>query len=93
MRILLVEDEKKIASFIERGLIEQHYIVDVAYDGFVDVHWDCSCSVMSDFKELGFTTAQPPRGAKRIAVGPSTTLLLTPFILHIADSCEIIIFL
>jgi len=33
MRILLVEDEKKIASFIERGLIEQRYTVDVAYDG------------------------------------------------------------
>ncbi|MDA3894548.1 MAG: response regulator transcription factor [Desulfobacteraceae bacterium] len=33
MRILVVEDEKKIASFIERGLTEQHYIVDVAYDG------------------------------------------------------------
>ena len=33
MRILVVEDEKKIASFIERGLTEQHYSVDVAYDG------------------------------------------------------------
>lgn len=33
MRILLVEDEKKIASFIERGLTEQHYSVDVAHDG------------------------------------------------------------
>jgi DNA-binding response OmpR family regulator len=33
MRILLVEDEKKIASFIERGLKEQRYAVDVAYDG------------------------------------------------------------
>ena len=33
MRILVVEDEKKIASFIERGLKEQHYAVDVAYDG------------------------------------------------------------
>ena len=33
MRILLVEDEKKIAGFIERGLKEQHYAVDVAYDG------------------------------------------------------------
>jgi heavy metal response regulator len=33
MRILVVEDEKKIASFIERGLVEQHYSVDVAYDG------------------------------------------------------------
>jgi len=33
MRILLVEDETKIASFIERGLKEQHYAVDVAADG------------------------------------------------------------
>ena len=28
-----MEDEKKIANFIERGLKEEHYIVDVAYDG------------------------------------------------------------
>ena len=33
MRLLVVEDEKKIASFIERGLKEQHYTVDVAHDG------------------------------------------------------------
>lgn len=33
MRILLIEDEKKIASFIERGLAEQNYTVDVAHDG------------------------------------------------------------
>lgn len=33
MRILLIEDEKKIASFIERGLKEARYIVDVANDG------------------------------------------------------------
>ncbi len=33
MRILLIEDEKKIASFIKRGLKEEHYTVDAAYDG------------------------------------------------------------
>lgn len=33
MRILLVEDEKKIVNFIERGLKEERYAVDVAYDG------------------------------------------------------------
>ncbi|MFA5159514.1 MAG: two-component system response regulator RppA [Candidatus Omnitrophota bacterium] len=33
MRILIVEDEKKMASFLERGLKEEHYVVDVAYDG------------------------------------------------------------
>ncbi|MFA5199304.1 MAG: response regulator transcription factor [Candidatus Omnitrophota bacterium] len=33
MRILLVEDEIKMASFIERGLREEDYVVDVANDG------------------------------------------------------------
>lgn len=33
MRILVVEDEKKMANFIERGLKEQRYAVDVAHDG------------------------------------------------------------
>lgn len=33
MRILVVEDEKKVASFIKRGLEEEHYEVDLAGDG------------------------------------------------------------
>src|SRR5262245_16404193 len=33
MRILVIEDEKKVASFIQRGLEAEHYHVDVAYDG------------------------------------------------------------
>ncbi len=33
MRILVVEDEKKVASFVKRGLEEEQYAVDVAYDG------------------------------------------------------------
>ena len=33
MRILVVEDEKKVASFIQRGLEEEGFAVDVAYDG------------------------------------------------------------
>lgn len=33
MRILVVEDEEKIANFIKRGLKEEGYAIDVAYDG------------------------------------------------------------
>lgn len=33
MHILLVEDEKKVASFIQRGLEAEHYAVDVVHDG------------------------------------------------------------
>jgi heavy metal response regulator len=33
MRILIIEDEKKVADFIKRGLKEEGYAIDVAYDG------------------------------------------------------------
>jgi heavy metal response regulator len=33
MRILVVEDEKKVASFIQRGLEGEGFTVEVAYDG------------------------------------------------------------
>ncbi len=33
MRILVIEDEKKVASFIQKGLKEEGYAVDVALDG------------------------------------------------------------
>jgi two-component system, OmpR family, copper resistance phosphate regulon response regulator CusR len=33
MRILVIEDDKKVASFLERGLREEGYAVDTAYDG------------------------------------------------------------
>lgn len=33
MRILVVEDEKKVAAFIKRGLEEEGYQVDTAHDG------------------------------------------------------------
>jgi heavy metal response regulator len=33
MRILVVEDEKKVARFIQQGLEEEHHTVDVAHDG------------------------------------------------------------
>ncbi|MDP2470377.1 MAG: response regulator transcription factor [Candidatus Palauibacterales bacterium] len=33
MRILVVEDNKKVASFVEKGLREEGYAVDTAHDG------------------------------------------------------------
>jgi DNA-binding response OmpR family regulator len=33
MRILVVEDEKKLANFIKHGLEEERYIVEIAYNG------------------------------------------------------------
>jgi DNA-binding response OmpR family regulator len=39
MRILVVEDERRIAAFIKRGLEEERYAVDVAYDGEEALDW------------------------------------------------------
>ena len=33
MRILVVEDEKKLATYIKKGLEENHFAVDVSFDG------------------------------------------------------------
>ncbi len=33
MKILIVEDEKKVASFIKRGLEDENYLVTLSYDG------------------------------------------------------------
>jgi DNA-binding response OmpR family regulator len=33
MKVLVIEDEVKVASFISKGLQEEGYIVEVAYDG------------------------------------------------------------
>jgi heavy metal response regulator len=39
MRVLVVEDERPIADFIARGLTENGYSVDIAYDGEEGLHW------------------------------------------------------
>jgi len=39
MRVLVVEDEKKVAAFIKRGLEQESYAVDVAYDGEEGEHY------------------------------------------------------
>src|SRR3977135_2498246 len=33
MRMLVVEDEKKLASFLRKGLVEESFVADLVYDG------------------------------------------------------------
>ena len=33
MRLLVIEDERKVADFVARGLRAERFAVDVAYDG------------------------------------------------------------
>jgi len=39
MRILVIEDEKKVASFIKRGLEQESYAVDIVHDGEEGQHY------------------------------------------------------
>lgn len=39
MRILVIEDEKKVAGFIKTGLEQESYAVDIAYDGIEGEHF------------------------------------------------------
>jgi heavy metal response regulator len=39
MRVLVVEDERRIADFVRRGLTEEGYAVDVAVDGEEALAW------------------------------------------------------
>lgn len=39
MRILVIEDEKKVASFIKRGLEQESYAVDIVSDGEEGQHY------------------------------------------------------
>jgi len=39
MRILLVEDERKISAYVKRGLEEQGYAVDAVYTGQEALDW------------------------------------------------------
>ncbi len=39
MRILVIEDDEKVANFIKKGLEEEQYAVDVSHDGEDGAHW------------------------------------------------------
>ncbi|MBI5810052.1 MAG: response regulator transcription factor [Deltaproteobacteria bacterium] len=39
MRILVIEDEKKVAAFVKRGLEQESYAVDVVHDGIEGQHY------------------------------------------------------
>src|SRR5580765_9042788 len=50
MRLLIIEDEKKVADFIARGLRAERFAVDVAYDG--DTGWEMASGVDYDLVVL-----------------------------------------
>jgi two-component system copper resistance phosphate regulon response regulator CusR len=79
MRLLIVEDEPKVARFVQRGLREEHYAVDVAANGeegldLALVHdYDLVILDVMLPKKDGFEVLEALRAAKR----PCKVLMLT----------------
>src|ERR1035437_6916961 len=71
MRILVIEDEKKVARFLEQGLREEKYDVDVAFDGEEGLQRALSESydlIITDImmpKKSGIEVIKAIRAAKR----------------------------
>ncbi len=70
MKILIVEDEPKLASYIQKGLEEQAYEVEVAYDGLMGKrlasghHYDVIIMDVNLPKINGFDLASQLRAEK-----------------------------
>lgn len=79
MRLLIVEDEPKVARFIERGLKEEHYAVDVALDGEAAL----DLALVHEYDLIILDVMLPKRdgievlSALRAAGRPSRVLMLT----------------
>ncbi len=79
MRMLLVEDEKKVADFVARGLRAEQFVLDVAYDGTVG--WEMASKrqhdlIILDLMLPGLTGAELLRRFRQQG-GTAAVLVLT----------------
>lgn len=61
MRLLLIEDERKVADFVARGLRAERFAVDVAADGATG--WDLASQVDYDLIILDLMPPRPSSGS------------------------------
>ncbi|MDP2858755.1 MAG: response regulator transcription factor [Bacillota bacterium] len=85
MRVLVVEDERRIADFISRGLSEQGYAVDVAYDGDEALQW----ADVAEFDVIVLDVMLPIRDGVEVTPIFRTRGLKTPILMLTArDAVE-----
>jgi heavy metal response regulator len=85
MRVLVVEDERRIADFVCRGLSEQGYAVDVAYDGDEALQW----TDVADFDVIILDVMLPVRDGIEVCRTLRDRRLRTPILMLTArDAVE-----
>ena len=85
MRILIVEDDKKVAGFIKKGLEEETYAVDVAYDGEEGFH----LAAMNDYDMIILDLMLPKMDGLEVLAQLRDKKVSTPILLLTAkDAVE-----
>ncbi len=85
MRILVVEDEKKVASFIKRGLEQESYAVDIVHDGIEGEHY----ARVNDYDAIILDIMLPKKNGLDVLKDLKEAGIETPVILLTArDSVE-----
>jgi len=77
MRILLVEDEKKVAGFVKRGLEQESYAVDVCHDGEDGQHY----AEVNDYDVIILDIMLPTRSGLEVLKEIRSKGVKTPVIL------------
>jgi DNA-binding response OmpR family regulator len=77
MRILVIEDEKKVASFIKKGLEEEYYYVDVAFDGKAGL----KLALSEDYDLMIFDIMLPYRDGVSLVKDVRNSNIQTPILL------------
>jgi DNA-binding response OmpR family regulator len=82
MRILVVEDDVNIADLLRRGLVEQHYSVDIAHDGEtgLDMAWT------NDYDLIILDLMLPKLGGKEVCRSLREDDVKTPILMLTALS-------
>jgi DNA-binding response OmpR family regulator len=84
MRILIVEDDVKIAEIIRRCLVEKHYSVDVAHDG----HTGSDLAWCNDYDLLILDVMLPGMNGKELCRSLRAEGYKTPILMLTALSSE-----
>ncbi len=85
MRILVIEDDKKVASFIKKGLKEENYAVDVFYNGKDGAYW----AKENDYDLIVLDIMLPEKNGLEVCRELRTKNINTPIImLTVKDTVE-----
>lgn len=77
MRILVIEDDKKVAGFLKKGLKEEGYSVDVCYDG----EEGCEYAEIEDYDLIILDVMLPQKDGFQVCIELRQKSVLTPIIM------------